>query len=164
MAYYTYILRCEGGSLYTGITTNLSRRFCEHQGKGGKGAKYTALRRPLGYEAAWQSKGRSEASKLEYRLKALSKPEKERLIIGDMPKEPYLSDYTRINISYNGGIIMLFICYNRCTTCRKAKAFLDDKGIKYDFRDIKTENPSEAELRDWHEKSGLSGRLLTSYD
>ncbi|NLV86095.1 MAG: arsenate reductase family protein [Clostridiales bacterium] len=50
---------------------------------------------------------------------------------------------------------MLFICYNRCTTCRKAKAFLDDKGIKYDFRDIKTENPSEAELRDWHEKSGL---------
>ncbi len=50
---------------------------------------------------------------------------------------------------------MLFICYNRCGTCRKAKAFLDEKGLEYDFRDIKTENPSEAELRDWHKKSGL---------
>ncbi len=50
---------------------------------------------------------------------------------------------------------MLFICYPKCTTCQKARAFLDAKGAKYDFRDIKTENPAEAELRAWHAKSGL---------
>jgi len=50
---------------------------------------------------------------------------------------------------------MLFICYPKCTTCQKARAFLDARGVKYDLRDIKTENPTEAELRDWHKKSGL---------
>ena len=50
---------------------------------------------------------------------------------------------------------MLFICYPKCTTCRKAQAFLDTKDAPYDFRDIKTENPTEAELRAWHAKSGL---------
>ncbi len=50
---------------------------------------------------------------------------------------------------------MLFIYYPKCTTCQKARAFLDARGVKYDLRDIKTENPTEAELRDWHKKSGL---------
>ena len=50
---------------------------------------------------------------------------------------------------------MLFICYPKCTTCRKARAFLDTKGAEYDFRDIKTENPTEAELRVWYAKSCL---------
>ncbi|HHU90956.1 MAG TPA: arsenate reductase family protein [Clostridiaceae bacterium] len=50
---------------------------------------------------------------------------------------------------------MLFICYPKCTTCRKAQVFLDSRGVKYDLRDIKTENPTEAELRDWYAKSGL---------
>lgn len=50
---------------------------------------------------------------------------------------------------------MLFICYPKCTTCKKARAFLDARGVKYDLRDIKTDNPNEAELRDWHKKSGL---------
>ncbi len=50
---------------------------------------------------------------------------------------------------------MLFVCYPRCTTCRKARAFLDAKGVAYNFRDIKTENPTETELRAWHMKSGL---------
>ena len=50
---------------------------------------------------------------------------------------------------------MLFICYPKCTTCRKAQFFLDSRGVKYDLRDIKTENPTEAELRDWYAKSGL---------
>lgn len=49
---------------------------------------------------------------------------------------------------------MLFICYPKCTTCRKARAFLDTKGVEHDFRDIKTENPTEAELRVWYAKSG----------
>jgi arsenate reductase len=50
---------------------------------------------------------------------------------------------------------MLFVCYPKCTTCLKAKAFLDDKGIVYEFRDIKQYNPTEAELRTWQKISGL---------
>ena len=50
---------------------------------------------------------------------------------------------------------MLFVCYPKCTTCQKARAFLDARGAEYDFRDIKTANPTETELRTWHTKSGL---------
>ncbi|WP_312280866.1 arsenate reductase family protein [Oscillibacter sp.] len=50
---------------------------------------------------------------------------------------------------------MLFVCYPKCTTCQKARTFLDTRGVTYDFRDIKTENPTEDELRTWHAKSGL---------
>ena len=50
---------------------------------------------------------------------------------------------------------MLFICYPRCSTCKKAQKYLDDNAIKYDYRDISVDNPSEAELRKWHKASGL---------
>lgn len=50
---------------------------------------------------------------------------------------------------------MLFVCYPKCTTCQKARAFLDAQGVSYDLRDIKADNPTEAELRAWHDKSGL---------
>lgn len=50
---------------------------------------------------------------------------------------------------------MLFVCYPKCSTCMKAKKWLDEKGREYDIRDIKEDNPSEEELRDWHMKSGL---------
>ncbi|MGS0765373.1 arsenate reductase family protein [Syntrophomonas curvata] len=50
---------------------------------------------------------------------------------------------------------MLFICYPKCATCRKAQVWLDQIGVAYTFRDIKLENPSEAELRQWHAASGL---------
>lgn len=50
---------------------------------------------------------------------------------------------------------MLFVCYPKCTTCQKARAFLDARGVNYDFRDIKLERPTESELRMWHAKSGL---------
>ncbi len=50
---------------------------------------------------------------------------------------------------------MMFICYQKCSTCKKAQAFLDAHGVGYDWRDIKGENPTEAELRGWHIKSGL---------
>ena len=148
-------MRCGDGSLYTGITTDLARRFAEHAGQGGKGAKYTISRRPVRFETAWVSPGRAEASKLEYRLKALTKPEKEGLIYGETPDSLDLSPYIRIHITDNGGIFMLFVCYPKCTTCQKARAFLDARGAAYDFRDIKVENPAEAELRAWYAKSGL---------
>jgi arsenate reductase len=50
---------------------------------------------------------------------------------------------------------MLFICYPKCTTCQKARAWLDETGAAYTFRDIKLDNPSEEELRQWHGISGL---------
>lgn len=50
---------------------------------------------------------------------------------------------------------MLFIQYPPCSTCRKAKAWLDENGIAYTDRHIKQENPTYEELKVWHEKSGL---------
>ena len=46
-------------------------------------------------------------------------------------------------------------CYSKCATCKKALKWLDEQGIKYELKDIKTEHPSEAELRELHRKSGL---------
>ena len=48
-----------------------------------------------------------------------------------------------------------FICYPKCTTCQKAKKWLDDNEIQYELRDIKLENPSLDELTEWHKRSGL---------
>ena len=50
---------------------------------------------------------------------------------------------------------MLFVCYPKCTTCQKARSWLDSRGVTYDFRDIKQENPTRQELEDWYRKSGL---------
>ena len=50
---------------------------------------------------------------------------------------------------------MLFVCYPKCTTCQKARAFLDARGVACEFRDIKADNPTEAELRAWQAGSGL---------
>lgn len=49
----------------------------------------------------------------------------------------------------------IFVCYPRCTTCKKAENWLADHGIAVTVRDIKENNPTEQELRSWHEKSGL---------
>lgn len=48
-----------------------------------------------------------------------------------------------------------FICYPKCTTCQKAKKWLDDNNIEYELRDIKINNPTFEELSRWFEKSGL---------
>ena len=65
-----------------------------------------------------------------------------------------------------------FICYPKCTTCQKAKKWLDDNKIEYEMRDIKLEKPMRDELAEWHKKSGLplkrffntSGLLYKSLD
>ena len=65
-----------------------------------------------------------------------------------------------------------FICYPKCTTCQKARKWLDDNKVEYDFRDIKLDNPTLDELTEWHKKSGLplkkffntSGLLYKSLD
>ncbi len=65
-----------------------------------------------------------------------------------------------------------FICYPKCTTCQKAKKWLDDNKIEYILRDIKENNPQKEELTAWHKTSGLllkkffntSGLLYKSMD
>ena len=53
---------------------------------------------------------------------------------------------------------MTFICYEKCGTCRKAKAWLEEKGVGYDLRPIKEQNPTAEELRGWIAVSGLPVR------
>ena len=68
--------------------------------------------------------------------------------------------------------MLKFICYPKCTTCQKAKKWLDDNKIDYELRDIKLDNPSLAELTEWYNKSELplkkffntSGLLYKSLD
>ena len=50
---------------------------------------------------------------------------------------------------------MLFLCYPKCSTCKKAQTFLEESGTSFELRDIKLCNPSEEELRAWHALSGL---------
>lgn len=49
----------------------------------------------------------------------------------------------------------VFLCYPKCTTCQRAKKWLDGKGISVEVRNIKEDRPSEEELREWHRLSGL---------
>ena len=68
--------------------------------------------------------------------------------------------------------MMKFICYPKCTTCQRAKAWLDENGAEYELRDIKLDNPTLDELKAWHKQSGLplkklfntSGLLYKSLD
>ena len=50
---------------------------------------------------------------------------------------------------------MLFVCYPSCTTCKKAEAWLESRKIGVEKRNIKEANPTQAELREWHTRSGL---------
>ena len=50
---------------------------------------------------------------------------------------------------------MVFLWYPKCSTCQKAKNWLDERGVAYTARDIKGENPSQEELRAWYEAGGL---------
>ena len=50
---------------------------------------------------------------------------------------------------------MKVLCYPKCGTCKKALKWLDDNGIKYEYRHIVEENPTKDELKNWYEKSGL---------
>lgn len=73
--WYLYVVACRDESLYTGITTDVERRVLEHN-ESSQGARYTRSRRPVNLVASWPCQDRSEASKLEYAFKALSRDEK----------------------------------------------------------------------------------------
>ena len=58
---------------------------------------------------------------------------------------------------------MLFVEYPKCTTCQKAKKWLDENGLSYTDRHIKEENPTYDELKAWHAKSGLPLRSFFNH-
>lgn len=81
--FYVYICHCADGTLYTGITNEPERRIMEHNGQGALpniGAKYTRARRPVHMVFLQKCKNRSEASREEYRIKKLTKSQKEALL------------------------------------------------------------------------------------
>ena len=78
--WYLYLVRCHDGSLYTGITTNVARRFAEHQENNGAGAKYLRGRGPLTLVLQKKLGSRSLALGVESKIKKLSKERKEELI------------------------------------------------------------------------------------
>ncbi len=79
--YYVYILRCADGTLYTGSTTDVEARERTHNA--GRGAKYTAARRPVQVVFREGHSSRSAAQKREAQLKRWTRAKKEALIAGD---------------------------------------------------------------------------------
>lgn len=74
------MVRCSGGSLYTGITTDVERRVGEHNGESPLGARYTRARRPVTLVYRESFVNRSEAAKREAAIKGMKKGEKEALV------------------------------------------------------------------------------------
>lgn len=79
--WYVYILRCEGGSLYTGVTTNVAARAAAHNR--GRGAKYTRSHLPVTVVYTEPCDSRGAALLREFAIKRLSHAEKEALVCGD---------------------------------------------------------------------------------
>ena len=78
--WWVYLIRCRDQTLYCGITTDVSRRFSEHQSQSPKSAKYLRGRIPLTLVYQCKTGGHAEASREEYRIKQLSRSQKEILI------------------------------------------------------------------------------------
>jgi putative endonuclease len=76
--WFVYILECNDGTYYTGITNDLEKRILAHNK--GQGAKYTKTRLPVRLLVSFEVTDRSSASKEEYRIKKLTRKEKEKLI------------------------------------------------------------------------------------
>jgi putative endonuclease len=90
-SWYIYIVRCNDGTLYTGITKNLDKRIDEHN-SGNGGAKYTRFRRPVRLVYTEQVESRSDAAKREYQLKKMPLTKKNELIIAPAGKNSMKND------------------------------------------------------------------------
>ena len=88
--WWLYIIRTQKGHLYTGITTNVERRFLEHQ-QGKIGAKYLRSKGPLTLVYQAEIGGRSLTAKVEYAIKALSKSRKEAIVAQQLTRNDLLA-------------------------------------------------------------------------
>lgn len=80
--WFVYMIRCGDGSLYTGVSTDVARRFAEHASGGPKSARYLRGRGPLTLLHVMPARDRSHALSLEYRIKRLPRERKLELIDG----------------------------------------------------------------------------------
>jgi putative endonuclease len=81
-SWVVYMLRCADGTLYTGITTDVTRRIAEHNGGGGAGARYTRNRRPVTLVYMEPADSRAEAARREAAIKQLDRQHKLALCSG----------------------------------------------------------------------------------
>ncbi|MBN1465639.1 GIY-YIG nuclease family protein [candidate division KSB1 bacterium] len=84
MDWHLYIIQCSDDSFYTGITTDVGRRFQEHMEQGRKSARYVRGRGPLRLVFAEKIGGKGEAYRIEKKVKGLSKQRKDRLVCGEL--------------------------------------------------------------------------------
>ena len=86
VVWWLYVIQCSDGSLYTGVSTDVQRRYAEHQQQGPKTARYLRGRAPLQLVFSVKVGDRGQALKLEYRVKQLSRSEKLQMITnGTLP-------------------------------------------------------------------------------
>lgn len=95
--YYIYMLRCKDNTIYTGITTDIHRRFQEHKEKQREKSKYTASHEVLKIDALWDTMDKKSACKLEYHIKKLSKKQKEEIINDNCNLENLLGEKIEID-------------------------------------------------------------------
>lgn len=110
--YFIYILLCDGDKLYTGITTDVNRRFEEHKdlSENRKGAKFTKLNKPVKVLNFFKVKNRSIATSLEHKIKKLSKSDKVKLCnVGKFNEYSFINIYIRIYNIYSR-IWSFYIC------------------------------------------------------
>lgn len=101
--YHVYIIECEDESLYTGIAKDVYKRFNVHKRKQKQGAKYTRSHNAMNIKALWETNDRSNALKLEYRIKQLRREQKLLLICDNKSFEHFFAmlpndAYRRINL------------------------------------------------------------------
>jgi putative endonuclease len=94
--FYTYIISCKDGSLYTGYTTDIKRRLGEH--RNGINSKYTRARGFSDLEALFGSDSKSKAMKLEYGIKKLSRNKKLILIKNPDKLSDYFEDFAEYEV------------------------------------------------------------------
>ena len=86
--WFVYLIRCSSGTLYTGVTLDVDRRFQEHQSQGKKGAKYLRGKGPLELVYREELPDKRSAYQLEAKIKKMTKPEKEEYIISNDSSSP----------------------------------------------------------------------------
>jgi len=92
-AWYVYMVRCDDGSVYTGISTDVARRLVEHQRGGARSARYLRTRRPVSVIFSQSVGDRSTALSAEHAIKRLEKTQKEALARGATTLHDVLAHY-----------------------------------------------------------------------
>ena len=90
--YFVYMLRCRGGSLYTGIAADMEKRLRQHASGGAACAKYTRAHPPEALAALWQTEDHAAAARLEAFLKTLPPAKKRALAAGEAAPEALFSE------------------------------------------------------------------------